>query len=80
MEANSIAREKFGQNNSGDYMPHISLFYGDRPMEFKEEIKEHIISEFDNVVGHTVQFSEIEVWSTQGYVHEWYKVGSVSLP
>ncbi|CAM9267181.1 unnamed protein product [Heterosigma akashiwo] len=60
-------------------MPHISLFYGDRNMEEKDQIRSCILSAVVGVETIDVIFRKIEVWSTLGKAHEWFRVGTVEL-
>lgn len=71
-------RAAYGQDASAgtDYMPHISLLYGDLTMQKKEEIRQTA----DETVRHKeFVLDTIQVWSTEGVVSEWKQVASFPL-
>jgi hypothetical protein len=83
MAANAVAKEFFPERKTDlDYVPHLSLVYGDFDLAEKESL---IIPELRRKVAekarHTTSFTvdAIEVWSTQGDVKDWYLVESVPL-
>jgi len=86
MEANALARTFFPERFSDPpYMAHLSLVYGDFSQEYKEEI---IIPGLESTLfddeerrdaAQVLQVDEIEVWSTQGDVSEWYFVERIPL-
>jgi 2'-5' RNA ligase len=59
----------------GEYMPHVSLFYGDAAEDTKAEIR----SGLQHVVGTSLSFDAIEVWSTAGAADEWRLCSTVPL-
>mmetsp|Transcript_61166 Transcript_61166/g.68492 ORF Transcript_61166/g.68492 Transcript_61166/m.68492 type:complete len:210 (+) Transcript_61166:128-757(+) len=79
--ANDIARNFFPERQSDpEYMPHLSLVYGD----FDEETKRNQIVPKLKKADHDSQLTllpvdSFEVWSTQGDVKEWYKVETIPL-
>jgi 2'-5' RNA ligase len=84
VHANTLAREFFPERRSDpDYMPHLSLVYGD----FDEATKQNeIIPKLRKLMmtDGTDQYSvvpvdAIEVWSTQGDAKDWYRVESIPL-
>ena len=91
IEANQVARTYFPERQSDpDYMPHLSLVYGD----FDESTKVNTIipklqksiktieedeEENDSSSISTIHVDSIEIWSTQGDVKDWYKVETIPL-
>ena len=83
VRANEIARDIFPERSSDpEYMPHLSLVYGDFPLIEKENnimpllskaIQEHAPATLK------IPVDSIQVWSTQGDVSEWYLVETVPL-
>ena len=83
VNANKIAREVFTERRTDpEYMPHLSLVYGDFTEEQK---KDTIIPSLETQIQQlapqttTIPVDSIEVWSTQGDVSEWYLVETVPL-
>jgi len=76
LEANQKAREVFGCEDQDPYFPHISLFYGDIPMDQRAEIKKEMEPD---IAGFSFPFDSIELWSTEGEIKDWYKVESFPL-
>ncbi|CAM9648252.1 unnamed protein product [Sphacelaria rigidula] len=58
------------------YMPHISLLYGDLPMEKREEIREGVD---ESVRNKQIILDSLQVWCTEGVVEDWKLVASVPL-
>jgi 2'-5' RNA ligase len=83
LNANKIAREVFSERQTDpDYMPHLSLVYGDFKQTVKESnffptMEKQITQKASNTMSFTVD--SIEVWSTQGDVADWYLVETVPL-
>jgi 2'-5' RNA ligase len=83
VEANALARTFFEERQSDpDYIPHMSLVYGDFDQSKKDE---SILPELQKKLAMsshttmTIPVDAIEVWSTQGDVKEWYLVETVPL-
>lgn len=70
IEVNNIAREIFNLNPNLEYMPHLSLMYGDLSPETKEEILADLGKEFDI----SFEVKSIHLFSTTGEVKDWYRV------
>jgi 2'-5' RNA ligase len=70
IKANSQARALFDQNNNQEYMPHLSLIYGN----YNQNTKNKIISEIDRQIPLSFDVDKIHLFSTNGPVSEWYKV------
>jgi 2'-5' RNA ligase len=83
VEANALARTFFEERQSDpDYMPHMSLVYGDFDRSRKDEtilpeLRTKLTNSYHNTT--TIPVDAIEVWSTQGDVKEWYLVETVPL-
>jgi 2'-5' RNA ligase len=58
-----------------NYMPHMSLFYG----RAGKDVKDDISSAFQSQVGNDIQFSQLELWSTEGVVADWHCVEALPL-
>jgi hypothetical protein len=83
MAANALAREFFPERKTDpDYMPHLSLVYGDFDLAEKES---KIIPELRRKLAEKALYTKsftvdaIEVWSTQGDAKDWYLVATVPL-
>jgi len=83
VNANRIARDVFTERlTDPEYMPHLSLVYGDFPLARKEEtIMPKLSQQIQEQAPLTALFKvdSIEVWSTQGDVSKWYLVETVPL-
>lgn len=83
LNANKIAREVFSERQADpDYMPHLSLVYGEFTKTMKESkiiptMEKQIKQKASSTMSFTVD--SIEVWSTQGDVADWYLVETVPL-
>lgn len=73
-----FGRLAFGQdpNDGAEYMPHVSLLYGDLPMTTREDVGQVAESGLRDL---EVELDCIEVWCTQGIVTEWELVGRFPL-
>jgi len=71
---NTETRKIFGLPEDPDFMPHLSLLYGDLPVETKQKI----IREIGNV-DYTFDVGTIHLYSTDGELEDWYKVKEFSL-
>ena len=81
-EANQVAREVFQRQSDPEYMPHLSLVYGDFSSDKKEQqIIPRLSARIQEAAPDTTTFTvdSIEVWSTQGEASEWYLVETVPL-
>jgi len=70
IKANNIAREIFNLNSDPEYMPHLSLMYGNLSSETKEKILADLGKEF-NI---SFEVKSIHLFSTTGEVKAWSKV------
>jgi len=70
MKANLKAREIFNKNSDSDYMPHLSLIYGN----FPQKIKEEIISEIGDNLNLEFKVDKLHLFSTTENVENWYEV------
>ena len=68
------ARQMFVDYNKREYIPHMSLVYGD----FIEEKKQQIISELGNVKAEFIA-DKIYVYDTSGKPDEWEKIKEYKL-
>jgi len=78
--ANLRAREIFdqyyvGQNQNEEYMPHLSLMYGNFPPQTKEEI----IGETKRDFNATFKVEKLHLFLTAGEVKDWRKIKEVIL-
>lgn len=64
------AKQFFGKKNEAEYMPHLSLLYGD----FKPEIKEKIIKEIGREQPSVFEVKSLHLFRTEGEADEWYSV------
>lgn len=70
IEANNIAREVFNLKPDPEYMPHLSLMYGDFDSETKERILADLGKEFDL----SFEIKSIHLFSTTGEVKDWHRI------
>lgn len=75
VEANAKAREIFGKKDDLEYLPHLSLVYGNLTPETKEEIIAKIGRKFDL----RFEVKSFSLFSTQGEVKDWYIVKEFPL-
>jgi len=75
IKANNIAREIFNLNLDPEYMPHLSLMYGNLNPETKEEILADSGKEFDI----SFEVKSIHLFSTTDAVKDWYRVKELFL-
>lgn len=75
IEANNITREIFNLNPDPEYMPHLSLMYGNLSPETKEEILADLGKEFDI----SFEVKSVHLFSTTGEVKNWHKVKEFPL-
>ncbi len=69
------AKEVFGMQDALDFMPHLSLMYGN----FSEAVKEQIIKDIgrDQTTEFTV--NSVQIFKTDGEVNVWHKVKEFPL-
>jgi 2'-5' RNA ligase len=76
LEMHKTATEHFQlPYKEGEYMPHVSLFYGDAADDTRAQIR----SELQHMIGTSLSFDAIEVWSTAGAAGEWRLCATVLL-
>ena len=64
------AKKIFGRKDTAEYMPHLSLLYGD----FKPEIKEKIIKEIGKEQMSVFKINSLHLFRTEGEADEWFEV------
>jgi 2'-5' RNA ligase len=69
MHAHSTARKMFEQKNEEDYMPHLSLVYGD----LNRQTKKNIIRKITNKIEIEFLTEEIHLYYTGGQPQEWHR-------
>lgn len=69
------AKEVFEMQNIPDYMPHLSLMYGN----FPEAVKEQIIKDIGRDQATEFIVNSIQVFKTDGEVNAWHKVKEFPL-
>ena len=75
MGANTHARTVFDQSRSADYMPHLSLMYGD----IDAGVKKAIIKTIGKDLRGAFPVNDIHLYATRGAPEHWHKVHSVQL-
>jgi len=70
VEANNITREIFGRASDQEYLPHLSLMYGNLDSKTKEKILTNLGREFNL----SFEVKSIHLFSTTGEVKDWYIV------
>lgn len=75
IEAHSKAREAFGLPADPDYMPHLSLLYGNLDMQMKKEIIERYVRNVDT----EFTVNKLHLFSTDGEVHMWKEIEQFPL-
>ncbi len=75
IDANKKAREIFERKEDSEYMPHLSLMYGD----FKSEIKEEVIKQTGKHIKRIFVADRIHIFSTNGDTHQWKSAGEFKL-
>jgi hypothetical protein len=66
--------------NVETYWPHLSLVYGNVPLETCHRIQTELCEMEPPIVGRVMHVDRIEIWDTQGEPSQWTRVGSVQLP
>ncbi len=75
MSANQMARHVFGREHDSPYVPHLSLMYGDVPVE----IKQQIIHELDGGLSLRFDVDRLHVFSTTLPTDRWSRLESFPL-
>jgi len=68
MEANSVARAFYGQKDNEEYLPHLSLLYGN----LDSQTRQRVIQNLGSVMNITFRASEIFLYYTGGEPASWY--------
>ncbi|KAJ0402695.1 hypothetical protein ATCC90586_009472 [Pythium insidiosum] len=74
--AHEAAKEGFARREEPDYMPHISLVYGDIEEEQRQALKRELGPRVD---GMRLHISSLQLWNTSGPVKSWKMVTDVPL-
>ena len=69
------ARKIFPSNQEPDYMPHLSLLYGD----FSVEIKKQIITKIGDSFTDEFEANTLHLYLTEGNVSDWQKISTFPL-
>jgi len=72
---NAKARKLFHCEDAPEFMPHLSLMYGN----FSPTTKQRIIVELGSTLDTRFQVASVQLWSTNGAPQEWYQVQEFSL-
>ncbi len=75
MDANTQARTIFDQSRSADYMPHLSLMYGD----IDNAVKRAIMQTIGKSLRCTFRVNDIHLYTTSGAPEHWHKIQSFDL-
>lgn len=75
MDANTQARSIFDQSRNADYLPHLSLMYGDIDIA----VKKSIIETIGKSLRCTFPVSDIHLYATSGAPEHWHKIQSFRL-
>jgi len=73
--ANNVARGIFNLKPAPEYMPHLSLMYG----EIFSKIKEKILADLEKEFNISFEVTAIHLFSTTGEVKDWHKIKEFSL-
>ncbi len=73
--AHARARALFGRLDDPEYMPHLSLLYGDFPSGVKTEI----IARLGPTLDRCFQVTRLDLYSTLGPTRDWYPLGEFAL-
>eukprot|EP00744_Colponema_vietnamica_P012911 GILI01018116.1.p2 GENE.GILI01018116.1~~GILI01018116.1.p2 ORF type:complete len:208 (+),score=17.90 GILI01018116.1:723-1346(+) len=76
MGSNQCAREVFNRHNDPSFMPHMSLVYGNFPMEKKLTVFDELN---EQIRGVSFEVDCIELWNTEGPCNTWTLVKSFPL-
>lgn len=69
-DANIGARKLFHREGTPEFMPHLSLMYGN----FPPTTKQRIIIEIGSTLATSFEVTSLHLWSTNGAPLEWYEV------
>jgi 2'-5' RNA ligase len=78
MKANWKAKEFFSPLRGRQYMPHLSLMYGDS-ITIPRASKKEIIAEIGKEFGMSFEVRSIHLFSTDGEPLDWYRVKEFTL-
>lgn len=74
-ELHQQAAAIFSAETDGQYLPHLSLLYGNYPAELKEEI----VADLQVPAGMSFLVDTIHLWRTEGEVADWVRIGSFTM-
>lgn len=75
MRSNRKTREVFGLPGQPPYMPHLSLLYGDVPLD----VKKAIAAKLGSQLARSFQASSVHLYFVAGPVSRWRRVGTFDL-
>jgi 2'-5' RNA ligase len=75
LQANEAARKAFSINNAEEYMPHLSLAYGD----VSEQTRAEMIAQIGDLKNQEFTIKTASLYSTKGPITKWYKLADFSL-
>ena len=75
MKANLAARQAFGRPHEPEFMPHLSLLYGN----FPPSLKEHMIAELGQRLDIQFKVRSLHLYRTHGAPVKWRRVASFRL-
>jgi 2'-5' RNA ligase len=75
LQANETARKSFGVNDAEEYMPHLSLAYGD----VSEQTRAEMIAQIGDLKNRVFTIKSASLYSTKGPITKWYKLADFSL-
>lgn len=75
LHANALAKQLFKRDSCNEFMPHLSLIYGNISDEEKEKMKDII----DPYLKAQLQVTAIELYETQGTPEDWQCLQSFPL-
>ena len=75
IQANNLAKEIFNRKFDPEFMPHLSLLYGD----FIPEIKEKILGDLGREFNIDFEVKSIHLFSTTGEVKDWHRIKEFPL-
>ncbi|GLD93541.1 hypothetical protein PINS_up002133 [Pythium insidiosum] len=74
--AHGIAKELFDRRQEPDFMPHLSLVYGDLGEQQRQDLKRELGPRID---GMRLHISSLQLWNTSGPVKNWAMVADLPL-
>lgn len=74
-EAHAKANEAFGMQDDAPYMPHLSLLYGNYPIERKRAA----LAALPVPIGTAFPADRLSLWRTPGEVRTWKKIAELAL-